>query len=119
MYTLDTHATIQELKSSGFNEKQAEALVTVISHSDAQIATKEDLSSLGNDLNTLRDDLTSLRSDLTSLGNDLTSLRNDLTSLRNDFMSFKTNFDKSFSLLQWVMGIHAALTLVILARLFI
>ncbi len=28
MYTLDTHATIQELKSSGFNEKQAEALVT-------------------------------------------------------------------------------------------
>ena len=91
MYTLDTHATIQELKSSGFNEKQAEALVTVISHSDAQIATKEDLSSLGN----------------------------DLTSLRNDFISFKTNFDKSFSLLQWVMGIHAALTLVILARLFI
>ena len=91
MYTLDTHATIQELKSSGFNEKQAEALVTVISHSDAQIATKEDLSSLGN----------------------------DLTSLRNDFMSFKTNFDKSFSLLQWAMGIHAALTLVILARLFI
>jgi hypothetical protein len=70
MYTLDTHATIQELKSSGFNEKQAEALVTVISHSDAQIATKEDLSSLGNDLTSLRNDLTSLWSDLTSLRNE-------------------------------------------------
>ena len=42
-YTLDTHATIQELQEAGMDSRQAEVVVAAISRSDADLATKADL----------------------------------------------------------------------------
>ena len=43
MYTIDTHATILELQSKGFDAQQAEAIVSVVSRSDSGLVTKADL----------------------------------------------------------------------------
>ena len=43
MYTIDTHATILELQSKGFDAQQAEAIVSVVSRSDSSLVTKADL----------------------------------------------------------------------------
>lgn len=43
-FTLDTHATIQELVAAGLESRQAEVVVAPISRADAQIATKQDLA---------------------------------------------------------------------------
>ena len=43
-YTLDTHATIQELQEAGMDSRQAEVVVAAISRSDAQLANKYTVS---------------------------------------------------------------------------
>ena len=40
--TSDTHATILELQSKGFDAQQAEAIVFVVSRSDSGLVTKAD-----------------------------------------------------------------------------
>lgn len=42
-YTIDTHATIRELEDAGMDSRQAEVVVSAISRSDAELATKSDL----------------------------------------------------------------------------
>lgn len=42
-YTIDTHATIQELQEAGMDSRQAEVVVAAIGRSDAELATKSDL----------------------------------------------------------------------------
>ena len=49
-YTLDTHATIKQLENAGMDSRQAEAVVTAISRSDAELATKQDLAVLKADI---------------------------------------------------------------------
>ena len=49
-YTLDTHATIKQLEDAGMDSRQAEAVVAAISRSDAELATKQDLSVLKADI---------------------------------------------------------------------
>lgn len=54
MYTLNTHATVQALEAGGFNAAQAEAIVSAISHTDEQVATKADIALLRADLTALK-----------------------------------------------------------------
>ena len=49
-YTLDTHATIKQLENAGMESRQAEAVVTAISRSDSELATKQDLAVLKADI---------------------------------------------------------------------
>ena len=46
MYTLDTHATIRDLEAAGVETRQAEAIVSAISHADEHLATKADIARL-------------------------------------------------------------------------
>ena len=41
---MDTHAAFRELENGGFEARQAEALVRVISRSDSELVTKADLT---------------------------------------------------------------------------
>ena len=41
---MDTHAAFRELENGGFEARQAEALVRVISRSDSELVTKADLA---------------------------------------------------------------------------
>ena len=49
-YILDTRATTKQLEDSGMDTRQAEAVVAAISHSDAELATKQDLAVLKADI---------------------------------------------------------------------
>ena len=42
-YTIDTHETVRQLTAAGVPDTQAEAIVTALSRSDADIVTKTDL----------------------------------------------------------------------------
>ena len=50
MYTLDTHATIRDLEAAGVETRQAEAIVSAISHADEHLATKADIARLDGHL---------------------------------------------------------------------
>ena len=60
-FTLDTHATIQELEAAGMETRQAEVVVSAISRADAQVATKQDIALLKHDL---KQDIAELRADM-------------------------------------------------------
>lgn len=46
----DTHVAVVDLKAAGFEEIQAETIVTVIKNAQAELATKRDLVDLKKDL---------------------------------------------------------------------
>ncbi len=46
----DTHVAVTDLKQAGFEDIQAEAIVSVIKNSQAELATKRDLTDLKKDL---------------------------------------------------------------------
>lgn len=62
-FTLDTHATIQELEAAGMETRQAEVVVAAISRADAQVATKQDIALLKHDL---KQDIAELRADMSA-----------------------------------------------------
>ena len=66
--TFNTHEALKALKSSGFDEKQAESVVETINKAvNETVATKADLAVLGADLAVLGADLTVLTKDLAVL----------------------------------------------------
>ncbi|MDE2755677.1 MAG: hypothetical protein OXI92_03905 [Acidobacteriota bacterium] len=60
-YTLDTHATIKQLEEAGMDSRQAEAVVAVMSRSDAELATKTDLKA---EIADLKVEIAEVRSEL-------------------------------------------------------
>ena len=66
--TFDTLSAAQELRKTGFEEHQAEAVVTTISKAMSEtIATKADLQLVRSDFELLRSDFELLRSEFESL----------------------------------------------------
>ena len=98
-FTLDTHATIQELEAAGMESRQAEAVVAAISRADAQVATKQDVALLKQDL---KQDVTLLKQDLKQnvalLKQDVEAVRQDLkqdiAELRADMAARETRLVK-------------------------
>lgn len=66
--TFDSHKTFKLLKESGFNEKQAEAVLETVkeaaSDSTAHLATKEDLNEVKQDLNGVKQDIKEVKQDI-------------------------------------------------------
>lgn len=44
--TFDTHVAVVDLKAAGFEDSQAETIVTVIKNAQAELATKQDIKTL-------------------------------------------------------------------------
>ena len=93
----DTLKAAQELRKTGFEDRQAEAVVETISKAVSEtVATKADLQlvrsemAMNADLQLLRSDVELLRSematkaDLQLLGSEVGMLRSDVESLRSD-----------------------------------
>lgn len=49
----DTHVAIMDLKAAGFEETQAETIVTVIKNAQCELATKQDIKDLQQNIKTL------------------------------------------------------------------
>ena len=66
--TFDTLSAAQELRKTGFEDRQAEAVVTTISKAMSEtVATKADLQLVRSDFELLRSDFKLLRSEFESL----------------------------------------------------
>ena len=95
--TFDTYAAAKRLRDAGFDERQAEAAVSMVRDAAGadreQLATKADLAEVRADLATLE---TRLRADLAT--------KADLETLRSE--------------MRWMLAFQAALILAIAARLF-
>ncbi len=90
--TFDTLSAAQELRKTGFEEQQAEAVVTTISKAMSEtVATKADLQLVRSDFELLRSDFGLLRSEFESLRQYVDSrcdtleksLRQDMAALEN------------------------------------
>ena len=95
--TFDTYAAAKRLRDAGFDERQAEAAVSMVRDAAGadreQLATKADLAEVRADLAALE---TRLRADLAT--------KADLETLRSE--------------LRWMLAFQAALILAIAAKLF-
>ena len=104
----DTYTAAKRLREAGFDERQAEAAVSMVRDAAGadreQLATKADLAEVRADLAALE---TRLRADLATKA-DLAELRAagraDLETLRSE--------------LRWMLAFQAALILAIAAKLF-
>ena len=95
--TFDTYAAAKRLRDAGFDERQAEAAVSMVRDAAGadreQLATKADLAEVRADLAGLE---TRLRADLAT--------KADLETLRSE--------------MRWMLAFQAALILAIAAKLF-
>ena len=95
--TFDTYAAAKRLRDAGFDERQAEAAVSMVRDAAGadreQLATKADLAEIRADLAALE---TRLRADLAT--------KADLETLRSE--------------MRWMLAFQAALILAIAAKLF-
>ena len=79
--TFDTLSAAQELRKTGFEEQQAEAVVTTISKAMSEtVATKADLQLVRSDFDLLRSEFEILRSEFEILRSEFESLRQHVDS---------------------------------------
>lgn len=112
----DTLKAAKQLRQSGFNEEQAEALSEVFQQIQeshlALLATKSDLSDTKNALIT---DLASLRNEFkTDLAGVRSELKNEMAEMKSDLTERVTKVEGRLSLVQWMLGFNLALTVAVL-----
>ena len=111
----DTYAAAKRLRDAGFDERQAEAAVSMVRDAAGadreQLATKADLAELKADFAELKGDVEALRA---STKADLAALE---TRLRAD-LATKADLETLRSELRWMLAFQAAIILAIAARLF-
>ena len=98
-FTLDTHATIQELEAAGMDTRQAEVVVSAISRADAQVATKQDIALVQQDVAAVKLNLQQavaavkqdLQQDVAAVKHDL---KQDIAELRADMAARETRLVK-------------------------
>ena len=96
----DTLKAAQELRKTGFEDRQAEAVVETISKAVSEtVATKADLQLLGSEVGTLRSDVESLRSEMATKA-DLQLVRSDIDLLRSRFEMQRQSVDSRFDALE-------------------
>ena len=109
----DTLKAAQELRQTGFEDRQAEAVVETISKAVSKtVATKADLQLVRSematkaDLQLLRSDVELLRSematnaDLQLLGSEVDTLKSEVGTLRSEFELLRQSVDSRFDTLE-------------------
>ena len=96
--TFDTLGAAQELRGAGFEDRQAEAVVTTISKAVSEtVATKSDIQLLGKDMELLRSEVQSfqaatkaeMESFQATTKTDMKLLRSDMELLRKDMAAME------------------------------
>ncbi len=99
--TFDTLKAAQELKKTGLEDRQAEAVVETISKAVSEtVATKADLQLVRSDFGLLRSEFGSLRSEFGSLRSEFGSLRSEFGSLRSEFEMMRQSVDSRIDALE-------------------
>ena len=126
----DTLRAAKQLQQSGFEETQAEAIVSIVSDREEELATKSDLKILRQevkaDIESLRQevkaDIESLRqetkADIESLRQETKNLRQETNagyeSLRELIQAYSEGSNKERNWTRWSIGVFAATQLMII-----
>ena len=122
----DTYAAAKRLRDAGFDERQAEAAVSMVRDAAGadrgQLATKADVAELKGGIEALRAatkaDLAEVRADLAGLESRVDAKLAALeTRLRAD-LATKAGLETLRSELRWMLAFQAALILAVAAKLF-
>ena len=95
--TFNTHKAVKALKSSGFNEKQAESVVETIDKAvNETVATKADLAILGADLEVQGAKIDALRETVKGIQDNMAT-KSDLAVLTKTVEGIQENIDKNIA----------------------
>ena len=95
--TFNTHEATKALKSSGFDEKQAEAVVETIDKAvNETVATKADLAILGADLKIQAAKIDALRETVEGIQENMAT-KSDLAVLTKTVEGIQENIDKNIA----------------------
>ena len=95
--TFNTHKAVKALKSSGFDEKQAEAVVETIDKAvNETVATKADLAILGADLKIQAAKIDALRETVEGIQENMAT-KSDLAVLTKTVEGIQENIDKNIA----------------------
>ncbi len=102
----DTLSAAQHMQDAGMDRKHAEAIAIAIRSGQGELATRDDLDTR---INVLRADLDTrinvLRADLDTR----------ISALKTDLDAAVSRLDTRINALQWIIGIHFAISLATLA----
>ena len=86
--TFDTHKAVKALKSTGFNEKQAESVVETINKAvNETVATKADLALMGAELGGVKktvNETVATKTDLALMGAELGGVKKTVRDIQDD-----------------------------------
>ena len=89
----DTHKYVKELESSGFNERQAEAIIKSLSDSRnydiSKLATKEQVVVLEKDVAIIRKDLSTVQKDVGIMQKEIGTIKQDIGVMQNEMTGIK------------------------------
>ena len=104
----DTLRAAKQLQQSGFEETQAEAIVSIVSDRQEELATKSDLKSLRQEI----------KADIESLRQETKNLRQETNagyeSLRELIQAYSEGSNKERNWTRWSIGVFAATQLMII-----
>ncbi|MEL7123144.1 MAG: hypothetical protein AAFO07_27090 [Bacteroidota bacterium] len=106
---LDTHKVVKLLKERGYSEEAAEGFIEAIQEITLSgIATKQDLYEFqAMTVKEFQDTRNEIREETQDLKTEIAGIKGQLTAL-----------EARFGVFQWAMGIHMAMTIAILIKLF-
>ena len=64
---IDTLKTVDTLKAHGFDEDKARGIATVITGSNDNLATKDDINAVKSDINAVKSDINAVKSNINTL----------------------------------------------------
>ena len=87
----DTLKAAQELRKTGFEDRQAEAVVETISKAVSEtVATKADLQLLKSEVGTLTSEVGTLKSEVGTLTSEVGTLRSEVGTLTSEFGTLRS-----------------------------
>ena len=98
--TFDTLKAAQELRKTGFEDRQAEAVVTTINNAVSEtVATKADLQLVRSDIDLLRSEVAT-KADLQLLRSEVGTLRSEVSTLSSEFEMLRQSVDSRIDALE-------------------
>ena len=92
MSMIDTLKAANTLKENGFNERQADAIVSIVREREDRLATKQDLDVVSKDLHAVEQ-----------------GLKQDIALLRNDFGHLEKATKENNTVVRWMIIISITL----------
>ena len=84
MSMIDTLKAANTLKENGFNEQQADAIVSIVREREDRLATKQDIHAVGKDVDAVGKDVDAVGKDVDAVSKDVDAVSKDVDAVSKD-----------------------------------